>query len=274
MHMNSAPHLLAEDRAEYERILDDALRKAHDHQDLDGMGERLNAEQLRTMALNATALITSAAAAEYGHFVKVREEARTSTGASVGQSVLGPAVGASAETGAGFAAVLTVLAPVLAGTAALIFLLVGYILKAVSPDAAFADTLLTAGWFFGALTAAGLLAAAIGLLITALRNGATQVPAEETTGELPDEVARAKEAWRHAVLERGVLPFLRAALADPSADPASSAPPRRVNRFPKVGYSGPDFSSPSDGTSAGSRPTFTSPDFTSPDFGPPEHRPE
>ncbi|MEI5008741.1 hypothetical protein RB196_16845 [Streptomyces sp. PmtA] len=274
MHMNSAPHLLAEDRAEYERILDDALRNAHDRPELDGMGERLNAEQLRTMALNATALITSAAAAEYDHFVKVREEARTSSGASVGQSVLGPAVGTSAEAGAGFAAVLTVLAPVLAGTAALIFLLVGYILKAVSPDAAFADTLLTAGWFFGALTAAGLLAAAIGLLITALRNGATQVPAEEATGELPDEVARAKEAWRHALLERGVLPFLRTALADPSADPASSAPPRRVNRFPKVGYSGPDFSSPSDGTSAGSRPTFTSPDFTSPDFGPPEHQPE
>ncbi|WP_171053011.1 hypothetical protein [Streptomyces marianii] len=275
MHMNSAPHLLAEDRSEYERILDDALRTAHDRPDLDGMGKRLNAEQLRTMALNATALITSAATAEYDHFVKVREEARTSAGVPVGHSVLGPAVGASSETGAGFAAVLTVLAPVLAGTAALIFLLVGYILKAVSPDTGFADTLLTAGWFFGALTAAGLLAAAIGLLITAIRNGATQVPAEDaTTGELPDEVARAKDAWRHALLERGVLPFLRAALADPSADPAFPAPPHRVSRLPKVGYSGPDFSSPSDGTSAGSRPTFTSPDFTSPEFGPPEHQPE
>ncbi|MEV0963789.1 MULTISPECIES: hypothetical protein [unclassified Streptomyces] len=270
--MNSAPHLLAEDRAEYERVLDDALRTAHGRPDLDDMGRRLNAEQLRTMALNATALITGAAAAEYGHYVKARQEARTSAGASGG--VLGPAVGDPSETGAGFAAVLAVLAPVLAGTAALILLFVGYVLKAVSPDAAFADTLLTAGWFFGALTAAGLLAAAIGLLVTALRNEATQVPAEDAAGELPDEVARAKEAWRHALLERGVLPFLRAALADPSADPASSAPPRRVNRIPKVGYSGPDFSSPGDGGSTGSRPTFTSPDFTSPDFGPPENRPE
>ncbi|MFC5801238.1 hypothetical protein [Streptomyces formicae] len=275
MHMNSAPHLLTEDRADYERILDDALRNAHDRPDLAAVGKRLNAEQLRTMALNATALITSAAAAEYEHFVKVREELRSPSASSVRSSVLGTTAGGTGDSaGAGFGAVLTVLAPVLAGTAAVIFLLVGYTLKAFSPEPSFAETLLTAGWFFGALTAAGLLAAAIGLLITALRNGATQLPAEEPGGELPDEVARAREAWRHALLERGVIPFLRAALADPSADPASPGPPRRVNRIPKVGYSGPDFSSPSEGSSTTSRPTFTSPDFTSPDFGPPEHQPE
>lgn len=77
MHMNSAPHLLTEDRAEYERILDDALRNAHDRPDLAAVGQRLNAEQLRTMALNATALITTAAAAEYEHYTKIREEMRS-----------------------------------------------------------------------------------------------------------------------------------------------------------------------------------------------------
>ncbi|NUK04623.1 hypothetical protein HRW14_13015 [Streptomyces lunaelactis] len=274
MHMNSAPHLLTEDRAEYERILDDALRNAHDRPDLAAVGQRLNAEQLRTMALNAAALITTAAAAEYEHYVKVREELRTPRpAASVRNSVLAPAVDEADESGAGFAAVIAVLAPVLAGTAAVIFLLVGYILKMLSPTPSFADSLLTAGWFFGAVTAAGILVAAAGLLITALRNGATQVPAEEAAGE-PDEVARAKEAWRHAVLERGLLPFLRAALADPSADPTSAAPPRHVSHLPKIGYSGPDYSSPSEGSTAGQRPTFTSPDFTSPDFGGPEHQPE
>ncbi|MGW3623154.1 hypothetical protein [Streptomyces sp. NPDC000880] len=275
MHMNSAPHLLTEDRAEYERILDDALRNAHDRPDLAAVGQRLNTEQLRTMALNATALITTAAAAEYGHYTKVREEMRTPAAtASMHNSVLSPAVGEVSERGAGFAAVIAVLAPVLAGTAAVIFLLVGYILKMLSPTPSFAQALVSAGWFFGALTAAAILVAAIGLLLTALRNGATQVPAEELTGELPDEVSRAKEAWRHALLERGLLPFLRAALADPSADPTSPAPPRHVSRIPKVGYSGPDYSSPSEGTTAGQRPTFTSPDFTSPDFGGPEHQPE
>lgn len=76
MHMNSAPHLLAEDRPEYERILDDALRHAHERPDLAGVGERLNAVQLRTMALDATELITSTAATEYQHYVRAREELR------------------------------------------------------------------------------------------------------------------------------------------------------------------------------------------------------
>ena len=76
MHMKSAPHLLAEDRPEYERILADALRHAHERPDMDGIGDRLNPEQLRTMALDATALITAAAGTEYAYYVKVRAELR------------------------------------------------------------------------------------------------------------------------------------------------------------------------------------------------------
>src|SRR3954453_6208074 len=75
--MNSVPqHLLNEDRQEYERILDEVLRSAPHHSELADVGHRLNPEQLRTMALNATALITAAAATEYQHYVKVREELR------------------------------------------------------------------------------------------------------------------------------------------------------------------------------------------------------
>ncbi|MET9801894.1 hypothetical protein [Streptomyces sp. NPDC006368] len=274
MHMKSAPHLLTEDRSEYERLLDDALRNAHERPELAGIGQRLNAEQLRTMALNATAIITAAAATEYDHFVQVREESRTPSRLSAIDSVLSASDdGTATGPGAGLGVVVTVLAPVLAGTAAVIFLLVGYLLKVLDPAPSFADPLLAAGWFFAAVTALGILVAAIGLLITALRNSSTQVSADEPGGELPDEIARAREAWRHALLERGIMPFLRDALADPSADPASGAPPRPVGRMPKVGYSGPDFSSPSEGGAA-ARPTFTSPDFTSPDFGGPGHQPD
>ena len=75
MHMNSVPqHLLSEDRQDYERILDEVLRSAPHRPDLAAVGQRLNPEQLRTMALNATVLITAAAATEYQHYVKVREE--------------------------------------------------------------------------------------------------------------------------------------------------------------------------------------------------------
>ncbi|QDY77788.1 hypothetical protein [Streptomyces qinzhouensis] len=275
MHMNSAPHLLSEDRAEFQRLLDEALRTAHERPDLAAIGERLNATQLRTMALNATALITASAAPEYTHYVRIREEARSPSPPAAARSGPPDPGGEDTDgTGAGLGAVFTVLAPVLAGTAALIFLLVGHLLKTLDPAPSFASPLVSAGWFFAALTAAAILAAAIGLLITAIRNSATQVPATERSEELPDEVARAKDAWLHAVLERGLLPFLRITLEDPSVDPLSPAPPRQVRRIPKVGYDSPDFSSPGDGATAGQRPTFTSPDFTSPDFGGPDHTPE
>ncbi|MFJ7496205.1 hypothetical protein ACIQZB_34560 [Streptomyces sp. NPDC097727] len=270
MHMNSAPHLLAEDRPEYERILDDALRHAHERPDLAAVGERLNAVQLRTMALDATALITATAAAEYEHYVKAREELR-GPAEGTGQDSDRSGTDGPNQSGAGIGAVVTVLAPVLAGTAALIFLLSGYLLRLLNPPPSFASTMVAAGWFFAAVMAAAILAAAVGLLITALRNGSTAQPVEDAENELPEDVARAREAWRHALLERGILPFLRDALADPDAGPASRTPQPSANRIPKIGYSRPDFTSPDDGPAAGPRPTFTSPDFTSPDFGGPEH---
>ncbi|PNG23096.1 hypothetical protein [Streptomyces cahuitamycinicus] len=288
MHMNSVPqHLLSEDRQEYERILDEALRSAPHRPELAAVGQRLNSEQLRTMALNATALITAAASTEYQHYVKVRDELRQpasagssavresgSAGPGTGASGLAATMGGVAETaGAGAVAVVAVLAPVLAGTAAAIFLLVGYILRMLDPEQGFARTMLTTGWVFGAVTAVAILVAAVGLLLTALRNKPTAEGGPY--GELQGEVAQAKEAWHEALLERGILPFLREALVDPGAAAAlhhtpSSTP---VSRMPHLGYGRPGFTSPDDGD-RGSRPSFSSPDYSSPDFGGPEHQPE
>jgi hypothetical protein len=286
MHMNSVPQYLhSEDRQEYERILDEALRSAPHRPELAAVGKRLNPEQLRTMALNATALITAAAATEYQHYVKVREELRqpaSSTPSSVretgseepgtGAMGLATTMGEAAE-GAGAVAVAAVLTPVLAGTAAAIFLLVGYILKMLDPEPAFAKTMLTAGWVFGAMTAAAILVAAVGLLLTALRNRPTLESGPY--GELSGEVARAREAWHDALLERGILPFLQEALADPgTAALRRTAPPAPASRMPQLGYDRPGFTSPGDGPAPGPRPSFSSPDFSSPDFGGPEHQPE
>ncbi|AXE87147.1 MULTISPECIES: hypothetical protein [unclassified Streptomyces] len=288
MHMNSVPqHLLSEDRQEYERILDEALRSAPHRPELAAVGQRLNPEQLRTMALNATALITAAASTEYQHYVKVREELRhpapsaspsvRESGSSepgTGATGLAATMGEVAETaGAGAVAVVAVLAPVLAGTAAAIFLLVGYILRMLDPGQAFAQTLLTTGWVFGAVTAVAILVAAVGLLLTALRNKPTAESGPY--GELQQEVDRAREDWREALLERGILPFLREALTGPDAAAAlhHPSPSTPVSRMPHLGYDRPGFTSPDDG-SRGSRPSFTSPDYTSPDFGGPEHQPE
>ncbi|CAM5601885.1 hypothetical protein SALBM135S_07002 [Streptomyces alboniger] len=171
MHMTSAPHLLNEDRPEYERILDEALRTAPDRPELAAVGQRLNTEQLRTMALNATALITAAAAAEYAHYVKVREELREPRPSS--SSIREGSGHSAAESGSGGVGLATTMGEIAEpaavgaggggrrrgprarprGTAAAIFLLVGYILRMLDPEPAFANTLLTAGWLFGALTA-------------------------------------------------------------------------------------------------------------------------
>ncbi|MGW1722644.1 hypothetical protein ACWCQK_06850 [Streptomyces sp. NPDC002306] len=289
MHMNSVPqHLLSEDRQEYERILGEALRSAPHRPELAAVGQRLNAEQLRTMALNATALITVAAATEYQHYVKVREELRQpaqstpssvsavgSTEPGAGAMGLAATMGEVAETaGAGAVAVVAVLAPVLAGTAAAIFLLVGYLLKMLDPEPTFAQTMITAGWVFGAMTAAAILVATVGLLLTALRNRPSLESGPHP--ELLEEVAQAKEAWCEALLERGILPFLREALADPGTAVAGyrTPPPAPTGRMPRLGYDRPGFTSPDDGPAAGPRPSYTSPDFTSPDFGGPEHQPE
>ncbi|MEV7281856.1 hypothetical protein [Streptomyces sp. NPDC093111] len=267
MHMNVAPHLLTEDRAEFERVLDEALRSARDRPGFAAIGDRFTTAQLREMALNATALITTAAAVEYDHFVKVREQLRSASTTGAGS----PAEALDGSTGAGVVAIVTVLAPILAGTAAVLLLLVGAVLKLLDPAPAFADTLLTAGLMFGAVAAAGLVCAAVGLLVTALRNSATEVPA----GTPDDDLTRARQAWGRALVDRGILPFLRDALAAPAPPPLPEPEPKPkqrppAGRIPKVGYSGPDFSSPSEGPPA-ARPTFTSPDFTGPDFGSPDH---
>jgi hypothetical protein len=88
-------------------------------------------------------------------------------------------------------------------------------------------------------------------------------------------VDRARAAWREALLERGILPFLREALVDPSSAAAlhHTSPSTPVSRIPHLGYDRPGFTSPEDGD-RGSRPSFSSPDYTSPDFGGPEHQPE
>ncbi|MEV0373065.1 hypothetical protein AB0I10_25130 [Streptomyces sp. NPDC050636] len=292
MHMNSAPHLLNEDREEFARILDEALRTAaHRPDDLDsGEGNHLSTEQLRTMALSATTAIAACATAEYERYVQLRAELRTPSSASYGADAgggeqdaasgesPGPAMAegeATEAAGAGLAAMITVLAPVLAGIAAVLFLLIGYVLRTISPEQTVARPMISVGWIFAALAAAGTLVAMACLVITALRNGSSS--RSTRAGELAEDLDRAHDAWRHALLERGLLPFFREALTNPAPapdeDPARYVPRRTStpeSRIPTLGYTRPDFTSPDTGRSA-SRPRYSSPDFTSPDYGGPDH---
>ncbi|WP_308288851.1 hypothetical protein [Streptomyces humicola] len=271
--MNSAPHLLTEDRPEFERVLDEALRAA-----ADGPGasaSTLNSEQLRTMALSAAAAISACAAAEYDHYIKVRRRQRAARNTTTYATAGGGA--GDAASGAGLFAIAAVLTPILAGTAALIFLLVGYLLAAMTPEPAIASPLRTAGWLFAAIAATGILVGMVGLVVTALRDGSSAIRA--SNGD-PADVTAAKEAWLAALRDRGMLPFLAEAQASSAGHGAAGRTPIRIDdpdaaRTPRLGYSRPGFSSPSgeqpgdgDGDGDGDRqPRFSSPDFSSPDFG-------
>ncbi|WP_344628865.1 hypothetical protein [Streptomyces glaucosporus] len=280
--MNSAPHLRLEDRPEFERVLDEALRTARARPGPDAAGQRPTTEELRAMALGSATAIAARAAAEYGHFVRLRDELRRPGRAPSAQD---PAPsGSSGSAGAGLLPTLSVLAPLLAGTASVVFLLVGHALSVMTPEPSIAAPMRDAGRAFAALAAAALLAACAGLLVTALRHGSGAIRADGRGGKegrnrkdgrsgeegkeggdaqegLAEEVARARADWRAALLERGVLPFLREALDDPAGRSASGAPgaanaprPPRESRHPRLGY--------------------THPGFSSPDFGGPEHAPD
>ncbi|MET7639141.1 hypothetical protein [Streptomyces sp. NPDC005438] len=316
MQMNSARHLLPEDRPEFERVLDLTLREAPQHPELAALGQRLNAEQLRTMALGASAAIAACAASEYGRFVALREELRqprnapSSSGSSSQEEGRGPGgtvasavqEGLVEATGAGLTAVISVLAPLLTGAAAVIFLVVGYALSVLSPEPTLAQSMRDAGWVFLLLTALGLLIAAGGLLLTALRNGSSSIRAGRGApgaGGLTEQVAEAREEWSRALRDRGILPFLGEALNDGRGlapdrsgtmsdselpdpleeleEPGSGDPEGEERHIPRLGYSHPDFTSPAEepavseskATTAG-RPEFASPDYSGPEFTSPD----
>lgn len=318
--MNSAPHLLAEDRPEFERILDEALRTADRHPGLSGIGRRLGRAQLRSMAMSAATPIAACADTEYQHFVALRTELRRPSNAPSSAGT-GPAgalglSGAAGEgladrVGAGLVAVVSVLAPLLAGAAAVIFLLVGYALHMLSPEPALAEPMRNAGWTFAVLAAGTALLAMGGVLLTALRNGPSAVAgtrrrAGRTAGtggtanravgaaggaagdDLTEQVAAARAAWRDALLDRGILPFLREALADPAGAEKSPETLARdlpqEQRTPRLGYSHPRFSSPATKGADGERdpsprpryssPEYSSPDYDAPAYGGPETQPE
>lgn len=285
MHMTSAPHLLNEDRPDFEHALDEALHIVLDGAD-GSSGYPLNSEQLRTMALAASDAIEATADDEYQAYralrartrESARETARARDSRSFGYAAMGVAEGAG--SGAGLFAVMAVLTPLLAGAAAVIFLLIGYALHAVSPEPGIAAPLRTAGWFFAAVTGAAVLLGGIGLLLTALRDGSSAI--HDTPESMPPDVAQARAVWRDALLTRGLLPFLDDALSAATtanattAGAAAGAPPAGAagpgaspSRMPRLGYSRPDFSSPQDPHAA--TPRFSSPDYTGPDFTGPEY---
>lgn len=297
--MTSASHLLTEDRPDFERLLDTALHSAEFTVGA-GRGRPLDPEQLRARALGASAEISASASAEYTRYVELRAELRrpSASGGTLGGEGIrlsgARAGGQGGDSSAGVAAAAAVLVPVLAGTAAVIFLLVGYLLHLMDPEPSVASSMRQAGWIFAMLAVAAIVISMAALLLTAVRNGSTSIRAAASR-DLSEQVDRAREEWRAALLERGIRPFIEQALAGGAGPGGADGGPETggpdgggaggggaypavrtdptVTRTPRLGYSRPAFSSPDDGQPADG-PSYSSPDFTSPDYGGPEHDPD
>ncbi|MER7579821.1 hypothetical protein [Kitasatospora sp. NPDC097691] len=259
--MSNPPPMLAEDRPEYERLLAEALRDRTVLTALRAPGA-LTTDQLRIRALRDADGINAAAGTEYAHYARLRESLRTTPPPPPGAEPTAPGLLTqlrSANGGAGLFPVLTVLTPILAWAAAVLLLLIGYLLRAADPDLALARSLVTAGWVALAAGVAAMAIGIVGLLLTAIRDGAAAAPAG-TDPELAAELADARTEWRTALRDRGLLPYLHAALPPvPGHEPApdrSTAPGR-----------GTDADADADGGSAtAERPDFSSPDFSSPGY--------
>lgn len=269
MHMTSHPrHLRNEDRLDFERALDEALGSIPREDHPAAPSARPTTEQLRSHALSCADEILAEAAPEYDHYVDLREGLRSLAAVEREPGSEADDLGTLREaddSGPGAAAVTVVLAPLLAGASAVVLLLIGYLLKMLTPEPAMAGKLLTAGWVFGALAAAGLLAAATGLLVTALRNGSRAYHVEPRRRRDAD-LERARAEWLEAVRERGIQPFLERALTtSPQVSPAGAPLPDLGDRD---GYPGPGRE-PNRITS----PRFSSPGYSSPDFSSRDRRP-
>ncbi|MFJ6463030.1 hypothetical protein ACIQM0_18635 [Streptomyces sp. NPDC091387] len=250
--MNGPGQVQPRDRIHFERVLDQALNSPSVREALSRADGAVNAEQLRTRALAASAGIAAAADTEYRDLLRIRGRTDTSGGAS-------PSAGSSSGFRGGLMTALVVLTPSVVAVAAALFLLLGYGLRLSGAQPHLADGLVTAGWTAALVAAVAALAGVIAMIVAASRNRSTSYDAG--SGDERPEVERERERWQRVLLERGMVPFLhrgvresltgegvrpseRPALPGP-ADSARDRSARPSDRgFTAPGYASPDFAGP------------------------------
>ncbi|MGW2693481.1 hypothetical protein [Streptomyces sp. NPDC001296] len=114
--------------------------------------------------------------------------------------------------------VLAVLVPSLGAVATGVFLLCGFGLRALAVRPHIGDGLVMAGVIAAAVTAGAALGDLAWILVTGARSRSGCRPGHPADRD--PEVCRARESWENAVLERGLVPFLRQRAESAGADPA------------------------------------------------------
>ena len=247
--MDNAPFLQAEDKLDYARILEELLHNEQVRAALRRAPTGPNIEQLHTRALSAFAEVSATAAAEYGYFLQLREQARQTAivpdwdriGGDEPTQWQAPESAFAAAERAGWVPLIAVLLPILSGLSGVVLLLFGWALQA--DDKSMGHPLVSAGLVALVVCTASICGDIIGLLLTANRDGHT--PPDGRNPELYAELAKARETWHSALRERGLLPYLLAQLGTVPRPPG----PRPtgvslVRARPRLGFSSPGFTSP------------------------------
>ncbi|MEU9896592.1 hypothetical protein ACIBCS_33400 [Streptomyces phaeochromogenes] len=225
--MAGPTHLRPEDRADFEDVLHRALSTTDIRTALLADPTSAAATRLRAQALRAVDEITAAAGDEYREYVAARavmergqqsrtagEHGRPSTttverGRKSGTTVEHGPQSQPAAPGALLPA-LAALTPPIAGTAAAVLLVLGYSLRLADAQGPMGGSLVTAGWVFALIAVASSLAGLTALLCTALR---ARPGHGDRTGASARNLHHARARWQRALLERGMLPYLRRQLA-------------------------------------------------------------
>ncbi|MFF2546514.1 hypothetical protein ACFVUY_28680 [Kitasatospora sp. NPDC058063] len=195
--MDRSLRLPQQDRADFETELGRALSAPQVRAALRAGGdEARGSERLRRAARENAEFVLAAAAPEYERYAALRADAD-----AVARL---PVAAPPRERASGWWGVLGVVVPIIAVTAAVIFLLLGLVLGLVEDLEVLAHALVEAGWVSAGVAAVSLLVGGLGLLGAARARGADAGEAADGPGEL----VLARDAWRSALAERGLVPYL------------------------------------------------------------------
>ncbi|MEU1283195.1 hypothetical protein [Kitasatospora sp. NPDC005856] len=195
--MDRPLRLPQQDRADFETELGRALSSPRVRAALGASGDEVRgAERLRRAARENAEFVLAAAAPEYERYAALRADADAVARLPVDVP--------SRERASGWWGVLGVVVPIIAVTAAVIFLLLGFVLGLVEDLGVLAHALVEAGWVSAGAAAVSLLVGGLGLLGAARSKGS--VAGEVDGGAW--ELLVARDAWRSALAERGLVPYL------------------------------------------------------------------
>ncbi|MEV7777615.1 hypothetical protein [Kitasatospora sp. NPDC088351] len=223
--MDRPLRLPQQDRADFETALSRALELPQVRAALQQSGDGAHgAERLRRQAREHAEYVLAAASPEYERYAALRADADALARL--------PVDAPGRERLSGWLGVLALIVPIVAGSAAAVFLLLGYGLRLTDSLEVLGEALSGAGWIAAAVAPASALAGGLGLLRAAARPRPAESPGG--AGVVDGGLEEARSAWRAALTERGLVPFLvaRAGAGDGGGEAVSGFRPR---------YTSPDF---------------------------------